>query len=129
MAILKRSRAAVRLALIVAAYPNRASAARSARALVREGVLACATVVPGATAFYRWEGRFHEEGSVLLWGKTTRRRAGAAVRAIAARHPDRVPEILTLGVADALPAYAAWVAASQASATSAATAAASRRRR
>jgi periplasmic divalent cation tolerance protein len=99
-----------RLAMIVAAYPTRAAAARSARALVQNGTLACATVASAGTAFYRWEGRFHETASVLLYGKTVRRRARAAVAAIAALHPDRVPEILSLDVDLALPAYAAWVA-------------------
>ena len=102
------------IALILAAYPNRASAARSARALVRSGALACATVATGATAFYRWEGKYFEEGSVLLWGKVAWRRAGKAVEALRVSHPDRVPEILALRVGKALPAYAAWVAASSA---------------
>jgi len=100
-----------RLAMIVAAYPTRASASRAARALVRNGTLACATVAAGARAFYRWEGRFHETASVLLVGKTARRRARGAVAAIAALHPDRVPEILAIDVDAAPPAYAAWVAA------------------
>jgi periplasmic divalent cation tolerance protein len=104
-----RRRAGV--AMIVAAYPKRAAAKRAARALVREGVLACATLVPRATAFYRWEGKFHEEWATLLWGKTTVARAGRAVKALAALHPDRLPEILVLETVGALPAYAAWVAA------------------
>jgi len=96
------------VALLLAAYPRRAAATRAARALVAQGVLACATVAPGARTFYRWEGRFHEAGSVLLWGKTSPRNAATAVKAIRALHPDRVPEILVLR-AGALPAYAAWV--------------------
>lgn len=100
------------VAMIVAAYPRRAAATKAARRLVRGGVLACATVAPGATAFYRWEGKFEESPSVLLWGKTAMSRARAAVKAIAALHPDRVPEILVLRCVDAHPAYAAWVVAS-----------------
>jgi periplasmic divalent cation tolerance protein len=99
------------VAVILAAYPRKAPAARAARALVRDGFLACATVAPGATAFYRWEGKLVEEGSVLLWGKTSPRAAAKAVEAIRALHPDRVPEILVWKTDGALPAYAAWVAA------------------
>jgi len=109
---LTKGRAPARVVLILAAYPNRVSAARCARRLVREGALACATLAPGATAFYRWKGTFHEEPSVFLWGKTAWRRAAAAVAAIAAIHPDRVPEILALDVDKAPTAYATWVAAS-----------------
>jgi periplasmic divalent cation tolerance protein len=114
------------IALILAAYPNRASAARSARALVRSGALACATVATGATAFYRWEGKHVEERSVLLWGKVAWRRAGKAVAALKAAHPDRVPEIVAIRVDKALPAYAAWVAGSGASSASSASGAVTR---
>ena len=97
------------IVLLLAAYPRRADATRAARELVAKGVLACATVASGAKAFYRWEGRFHEESSVILWGKTSSRRAASAMKALRALHPDRVPEILVLRPG-ALPAYAAWVA-------------------
>jgi len=97
------------VALIVAAYPNRAAATRSARSLVRAGTLACATVDSAATAFYRWEGRFHEESSVVLWGRCAWRRRRGAVDALRAIHPDRVPDILAIQVDAADPGYAAWV--------------------
>lgn len=97
------------IVLLLAAYPRRADATRAARELVANGLLACATVASGAKAFYRWEGRFHEEASVILWGKTSSRRAASAMKALHSLHPDRVPEILMFR-AGALPAYAAWVA-------------------
>jgi len=99
------------VSMIVASYSKRAAAMRAARELVKMGVLACATVAPGATAFYRWEGAFFREPAILLWGKTASSRADLAVKMIASLHPDRVPEILVLRCAGALPAYAAWVAA------------------
>jgi uncharacterized protein involved in tolerance to divalent cations len=82
--------------------------------LVRSGTLACATVATGATAFYRWEGKNHEDRSFLLWGKVAWRRAGTAVAALRDSHPDRVPEILAFRVDKPLPVYAAWVNASKA---------------
>lgn len=96
--------------LILSAYPGRAAADRAARELVRAGMLACATVTYGARAFYRWKGRDHADPSTLLWGKTTRARARAAVRAIRAGHPDEVPEILVLPIAGGHAPYLAWLA-------------------
>jgi len=98
--------------LLLAAYPSRPPALRAARGLVAEGLLACATVQPGATAVYRWEGRRHEEPSTLLWGKTTAARAARAIRAIRALHPDEVPEILLFRVAGGNARYLSWVARS-----------------
>jgi periplasmic divalent cation tolerance protein len=107
----KKTRASARAVLILSAYPSRAAAERAARALVRDRVLACATVVPGGRAFYRWNGKEHADPSALLWGKTVPSRAGAAVRAIRERHPDTVPEILVLPVRGGHGPYLEWLAA------------------
>jgi periplasmic divalent cation tolerance protein len=96
--------------MIGAAYPTRAAAERAARVLVRGRVLACATVAPGARAFYRWKGKEHAAPSTILWGKTTRARARAAVRAIRESHPDEVPEILVLPILGGHAPYLAWLA-------------------
>ncbi len=106
-----RSARATRAVLILAAYPRRAAAERAARALVRERILACATVTPHGRAFYRWEGKARADASTLLWGKTLRSRARAAVSAIRESHPDRVPEILILPIEGGHGPYLAWLAA------------------
>lgn len=96
--------------LILVAYPKRAQAERAARLLVRERVLACATTVPGARAFYVWQGREVAGASTLLYGKTTAGRSRGAVRRIREAHPDRLPEILVLDIVGGDPGYLAWVA-------------------
>ncbi len=99
-----------RVVLILSAYPRRTAAERAARLLVRDGLAACATVQPGARAFYRWKGRDVAEATTLLWAKTTAAAARRALRAIRESHPDQVPEILVLPVAAGEPRYLAWVA-------------------
>jgi len=95
--------------VILASYPGRASALRAARALVRDRLLACATVQGGGTAVYRWSGRTQEEASTLLWGKTAATAADRAIEAIRALHPDEVPEILVLRVAKGYRPYLRWL--------------------
>ena len=101
-----------RVVVILVAYPKRAPATRAARALVRDRLLACATVQPGGTGFYRWKGRDVKEPSTLLWGKTTLAMAPRAIEAIRALHPDETPEILALRVDRGNVRYRAWVAES-----------------
>jgi periplasmic divalent cation tolerance protein len=96
--------------VILSAYPGRAAAERAARELVAARVVACATVAYGAKAFYRWNGKDRAGPSTLLWGKTTRAKAAAAVRAIREGHPDEVPEILVLPVIAGHAPYLAWMA-------------------
>lgn len=102
-------RRAPRAVVILSAYPRRLDAERAARALLRARVVACATVVPGGRAFYRWGGKERADSSTLLWSKTTAARARAAVSAIRSSHPDRVPEILVLPVSGGDAAYLAWL--------------------
>jgi len=107
----RRRRAAPPSAVIVlSAYPRAGAARRAARALVRARLLACATVVPGGVAFYRWKGKELAEPSVLLIGKTRASLARAIVEAIRASHPDQVPEVLVLPVLAGHAAYLAWIA-------------------
>ena len=98
-----------RAVVILSAYPTRAAAERAARALVRSRAVACATVTPNGRAFYRWEGKERADSSTLLWGKTTASRAPAAVKAIRASHPDKVPEILILPVRGGHAPYLDWI--------------------
>jgi periplasmic divalent cation tolerance protein len=107
--VAERKRVRARAVLILSAYPSRAAAERSARALVKERILACAPVVPGGRAFYRWKGKEHADPSTLLWGKTLASRARAAVKAIREGHPDTVPEILVLPVRGGHGPYLDWL--------------------
>lgn len=106
----ERKRPRTGAVLILSAYPSRAAAERAARSLVRDRVLACATVVPGGKAFYRWNGKEHAVPSALLWGKTVASRSRAALKAIRERHPDTVPEILVLPVQGGHAPYLKWLA-------------------
>jgi periplasmic divalent cation tolerance protein len=107
----KLRRRTPRAVLVLSAYPGRAAADRAARRLVKDGVVACATVVPNGRAHYRWDGKQRAEPSALLWAKTTAARARAAVRAVRDGHPDEVPEILVLPVSGGHGPYLAWIAA------------------
>jgi len=108
--VTEKRRIRAQAVLILSAYPSRSAAERAARALVRERTLACATVIPGGRAFYRWNGKDHADPTALLWGKTLASRARAAVKAIRAIHPDTVPEILVLPVRGGHGPYLDWLA-------------------
>jgi len=96
--------------VILSAYPKKRPAERTARELVRSGLVGCATVTYGARAYYRWNGKNREDTSTLLWGKTTSQHAAEAVRAIGAAHPDDVPEILVLPATGGHAPYLDWLA-------------------
>jgi periplasmic divalent cation tolerance protein len=80
------------------------------RGLVESRLVACGTLVPGATSVYRWEGALVEEREVLVLLKTDAARWGELVAAVNARHPYQVPEFLALPVERGLERYLSWMA-------------------
>lgn len=88
--------------------------AEGARALIRTLVdarlVACGTVVPGATSLYRWEGEVVQEAEVLVILKTRAERWEALRAALVAAHPYDVPELLAVPVSAGHEPYLAWVA-------------------
>jgi periplasmic divalent cation tolerance protein len=82
------------------------------RQLVEERLAACAQVIPGGVAIYRWEGEVHVDPQTQLLIKSTAARWEALRDRIVALHADEVPEILALPVVAGLPAYLAWAAGS-----------------
>ena len=79
------------------------------RALVDARLVACGTVLPGATSIYRWEGTMTEEPEVVVLLKTDASRWDALAAAVQQRHPYEVPELLALPVAHGLEAYLSWL--------------------
>lgn len=86
-----------------------------ARALVRrlvdDRLVACGTVLPGATSIYRWEGAVTTASETVVLLKTTRARWDGLVAAVERHHPHSLPELLALPVVAGLARYVAWVAA------------------
>ncbi len=97
---------------VVSTVADVAAAGRLSRALVERRLVACATIVPGVTSVYRWEGRVQEDGEVLLFLKTTAGRMRELEQAFAELHPYRVPELVALEPAHVGAPYLAWLRAS-----------------
>jgi periplasmic divalent cation tolerance protein len=88
------------------------SAEDLARALVEAKVAACVNVLPAITSIYRWQGEVSRDEEALLLIKTTAAAFDSLRRAVLARHPYELPEIISLDVTDGHAPYLEWVAAS-----------------
>ena len=91
--------------------PDSESAFNLAREVVRLRLAACANVLPGATSFYRWEGREEESAEVPVLIKSTAALYPQLERAIRERHPYEVPEIVSWTIERGLEEYLRWVEA------------------
>lgn len=98
--------------LVVLTTLSRAEDARRlVRTLVDDRLIACGTILDGATSIYRWEGEITEDGEVIVLMKTRSDRWPELAETVRARHPYDVPELLALPVGSGLEAYLRWVEA------------------
>jgi periplasmic divalent cation tolerance protein len=81
------------------------------RRLVEDRLVACGTVVPGATSIYRWQGAVTTDSEVLIVLKTVRGRWDALAAAVDRHHPYDTPELVALPVDVGLPRYVEWLTA------------------
>lgn len=100
----------VRVVLVTA--PGEEVAERMVAELVREGIVACGNIVPGALSIYRWQGRVEREREVLIVLKTTSRAVPRLLARVPALHPYEVPEILVFPIVAGHGPYLEWVAES-----------------
>ncbi len=90
--------------------PDAPTAASIASALVEERLVACASVLPGMSSVYRWQGQVECVDEVLLLAKTTADRYPALEARLLELHPYELPEVLAVEAGAGLPDYLRWVA-------------------
>lgn len=98
--------------VVFSTFPSEDTAADIARALVSEGLAACANLVPPVRSIYRWQGELCDERETLAILKTTRERFDALKDRLVALHPYEVPEVIAMPVEAGHAPYLAWVAGS-----------------
>lgn len=94
---------------IYATFASEEEARRIARALVEEGLAACANILAPCRSIYRWQGEIEEAAEHPAIFKTRASAAKDALARIAELHSYDVPAAVVWPIADALPAYAQWV--------------------
>jgi periplasmic divalent cation tolerance protein len=99
------------LLLVSTSFAEEADAARVARVLIDERLIACANIVPGARSLYRWEGAVRDEREVLVLMKTRKQDWTALLSRLHELHPYDTPECLAVRVAAGAPKYLAWLEA------------------
>jgi len=79
-----------------------------ARSLLEKNLAACVNITP-VRSLYRWKGESCDEEEHLLIIKTRRELADTVIRALKAKHPCEIPEIIVLPVTTGNPPYLDWV--------------------
>ncbi|MBK5259013.1 MAG: divalent-cation tolerance protein CutA [Thermoanaerobaculia bacterium] len=80
-----------------------------ARELVEQRLVACVNIVERVTSIYRWKETVEEDGEQLLVMKTTRERIDELQKALFARHPYEVPELVVIPIESLSGPYREWL--------------------
>ncbi len=97
--------------VVLVTAPSSDVAASLVRTLVERRLIACGTILPGATSIYRWDGAIEEANEVQLVLKTAAERVEALTGAMAQLHPYENPEVVVLPAVGGSERYLAWVLA------------------
>ena len=95
--------------LVHTTFANEDDAARVARVLVEERLIACANILPGARSLYRWEGEVKDEREVVVLMKTRKQDWAAFVSRLHELHPYDTPECIATRIATGSPRYLQWL--------------------
>lgn len=95
--------------VVLSTMPNTEIARYIVRLVVEERLAACGSVLPAVVSIYRWEGSIQEADEVQVILKTTTENVTKLIARVTELHPYEVPEIISLNIADGLPAYLAWI--------------------
>jgi periplasmic divalent cation tolerance protein len=85
------------ITIIYSTFPNQAEAERIVVHLLKQQLIACATMFPVESAFF-WNSTVSQEQECAIIAKTTQDRARAVVAEIEKMHSYDIPCILTMPV-------------------------------
>ncbi len=95
---------------VYATTGSRKEAERIGRAAVTARLAACANVIGGVTAIYRWEGRLQRGREAVLILKTTSARLRRLIAKVKSLHSYDCPCIEAISVDAGFKPYLDWVA-------------------
>ncbi|MDT3252431.1 divalent cation tolerance protein CutA [Serratia sp. root2] len=98
--------------VILCTAPDEATAQDLAARVLGEKLAACATLLPGVTSLYYWEGKLEQEYEVQILFKSDRRHQDALLDTLKQHHPYQTPELLVLPVMAGDKDYLLWINAS-----------------
>ena len=104
-----REPAVTEVLIVFTTFAKEEDAARVARQLVEERLIACANLLPGARSIYRWKEGVQDEREVVVLMKTRKQDWTALLSRLHELHPFDTPECVAVRIAAGAPKYMAWL--------------------
>lgn len=97
------------IVFLYSTFPSKKSALKTADALVKKRLCACANIAKGVTSVYRWKNKVERASEVTLITKTQQSKIAAATKEIKRLHPYKVPCIVALPITQGYAPFLKWV--------------------
>ena len=94
---------------VYATFADADEARRISRQLVEERLAACANILGGCRAIYRWQGQIEEADEVAALFKTTSGQADRLIRRFTELHSYDTPAAVVWPIAEVRESYRKWV--------------------
>ncbi len=95
--------------LVYVTTPDLESARIIGRNVVEEGLAACANILGGMTAIFRWQGAIEEASEAILLLKTTQDCIDRLTTRLRDLHSYEIPCIVVLPISGGNPDFLAWI--------------------
>lgn len=95
--------------LVLTTVGSDEEAGRLAKAMVEQGLAACANVFSMVRSLYLWKGSLEDHVETLVLFKTRADGYAALEAGIREAHSYEVPEVLAIPIAEGSKAYLAWI--------------------
>lgn len=95
--------------VIYCTVPDKKTAEKIAKTLVKEKLAACVSIVDKIQSFFAWDGNLCDEKELLLMIKTKRTNFDKIRFLIEEQHPYNVPEVIALPVVNCSEEYMRWL--------------------
>ena len=101
--------AAPQAALAWCPYPDHDAARAAAKAMLDEGLIACANILPPVQSVFLWEEEVSQSAEVAVLFKTTAERLDQLVSRLGDAHPYDTPAVIGWRCDAAYPQTLAWL--------------------
>jgi periplasmic divalent cation tolerance protein len=99
----------MRAYLVLVTMPNKKSAKKLAKAILKKKLCACVSIQNRLTSFFYWDNKLNKQKESLLLIKTTKKAFKPLKKRIKSLHPYDVPEIIALKISKAHEPYLSWI--------------------
>ena len=95
--------------VILITAKHKKEAGRIARALVKNKLAACVTIVDKVHSLFWWQGKVDQATEVLLIAKSKKEQLARIITTVKSLHSYEVPEIIALPLMGGNTAYLEWI--------------------